>query len=578
MNKKYILLVSFTFLAIFTSIIYCFFTTNESENTSATSKHSFDGKWITTTEFEKLPKIDVFHRQLDTKKAKYVKALADKIQNRHILFRKEFELKGSPRNTKLFFSADDYAKIYINGNLVAMGPSAGYHFNYFYNEVDISNYLKKGNNTIAVHSYYQGFINRVWVSGDYRHGFICDITNNGNTILKTDDSWKCSPHSAYTIAGIAGYETQFLERYDASAKEVHFESPNFDDSHWKNAKILQNPDYTLIPSALPILELETISPKEVKQISKNKIFIDFGAMYVGYFEMSAKGKESDVIETRFAQELNSDNSIRFKLRANCKYQEYFVLSGKNDTLKQFDFKSFRYVELIIPDNVEVDFNSFKLIARHLPFKLKAKNKFAGDKKADEVWNLCVRSLHYGVQEQIQDCMEREKGYYLGDGTYTILTYCLLTKDYTPMRKLIDDFFNTTFIDKGLVTCANCSFIQEIAEYPLMMFILMPILAERQQDREFLRERFYKFKELLDHYKKSYAQENGLLSNLDKWCVVEWPEKWRDGYDVKIEQGKVCKDMHNVINAWYIGAIRAYNKAAKILGEPLYPNEKQLTQT
>ena len=129
MNKKYILLVSFTFLAIFTSIIYCFFTTNESENTSATSKHSFDGKWITTTEFEKLPKIDVFHRQLDTKKAKYVKALADKIQNRHILFRKEFELKGSPRNTKLFFSADDYAKIYINGNLVAMGPSAGDHFN-----------------------------------------------------------------------------------------------------------------------------------------------------------------------------------------------------------------------------------------------------------------------------------------------------------------------------------------------------------------------------------------------------------------------------------------------------------------
>jgi hypothetical protein len=213
----------------------------------------------------------------------------------------------------------------------------------------------------------------------------------------------------------------------------------------------------------------------------------------------------------------------------------------------------------------------------MPFKLKAKNKYAGDKKAEQVWNLCVRSLQYGVQEQIQDCMDREKGYYLGDGTYTILTYCLLTKDFAPMRKLIDDFLRTSFIDRGLVTCANCSFIQEIAEYPLMMFMLMPVLAERPEDKEFLRERMSKFKDILDYYKTSYAQQNGLLSNLDKWCVVEWPKNWRDGYDVDITQGKVCTTMHNVINAWYIGAIRAYNKSAKILGEPEYPNEKQLTQ-
>ena len=548
-------------------------------NRNATSNHDFQGQWITSPEFENLPKTNVFHRQLDKNSAKKVKELASKIRNRHILFRKNFSLDKIPQNAKLFFSADDYAKIYINGNFVAMGVASGYHFNYFYHEVDVSRFLKRGKNTIAIHSYYQGYINRVWVSGDYRHGFICDIISDNKTLLKTDSSWKYAIHSAFSDAkNKIGYETQFAEHYNASANEVNFHLPNFDDSAWQNARLVKNPDYTLAPSPLPLLVFEDIKPVKIKQISPNKIFIDFGAMYVGYFEMSASGNKGDKIETRFAQELNDDGSIRYKLRANCTYQEYFTLSGKRDVLNQFDYKSFRYAEIIFPKSAKIDNQSFKLIARHMPFKLLAKNKFIGDKKAEEVWNLCVRSLQYGVQEQIQDCMEREKGYYLGDGCYTILTYALLTKDYAPMRKLIDDFLRTSFINEGLVTCANCSFVQEIAEYPLMMFLLMPVLAERPQDRDFIHSRMSQFKKILDYYKKSYAQENGLLSNLDKWCVVEWPKNWRDGYDADIQQGKICTTMHNVINAWYIGAIRAYNKTARMLNETEYPNEEKLAQT
>ena len=97
------------------------------------------------------------------------------------------------------------------------------------------------------------------------------------------------------------------------------------------------------------------------------------------------------------------------------------------------------------------------------------------------------------------------------------------------------------------------------------------------DAEFIRERLGGFKKILDYYKSEYAQKNGLLANLDKWCVVEWPANWRDGYDVDIAEGKICKTMHNVINAWYIGAIKCYNKTARKLGEPEYPGEAELVQ-
>ena len=96
--------------------------------------------------------------------------------------------------------------------------------------------------------------------------------------------------------------------------------------------------------------------------------------------------------------------------------------------------------------------------------------------------------------------------------------------------------------------------------------------ESAADGEFIRERLGSLRKILDYYKSEYAQENGLLANLDKWCVVEWPANWRDGYDVDISEGKVCKTMHNVINAWYIGAIKSYNKTPRKLGEPEYPGE------
>ncbi len=544
----------------------------------STPKHNFKGVWITSPEFENLPKINVFHRQKDKARAAQLRKLA-KVTNRHILFRKEFQVSELPGNASIFFSADDYAKIYVNGKFAAQGPAAGYPFCYQYSSADISKLLKKGKNTIAVHSYYQGLINRVWVSGDNRHGFICDVVLDSKTILGTDDSWKIAMHEGYSSAGKAGYDTQFLQRYDASAKQVGFHLEDFDDSEWANARVAKKADYALVPAPLSPLVFERIKPAKIEKVGRT-IRIDFGGMYVGYFSFCASGKKGDELTLRFAQELNGDGSARYKLRANCNYEEFFVLSGgPRDKLNEFDFKSFRYAEIILPEgaDVNVDEASIELIARHMPFKLVAKCRYGDDPNVKKIWDLCVRTIKYGVQEQIQDCMEREKGYYLGDGCYTMLTWCLLTGDYAPMRKLVDDFLRTSFINEGLVTCANCSFMQEIAEYPFMMFLLLPVLQELPDGAEFVRQRLGSFRKILDYYAKSYASENGMLKNLDKWCVVEWPAPWRDGYDVDIREGVLCKSCHNVINAWYVGAIRIFNRVARSLGEPEYPGEAELTK-
>ena len=144
----------------------------------------FKGSWITTAQFSDLVVQNVFHRQLDRSS---LPEIDPELQNRHILFRRKFTLDRID-SAEIRISADDYYKLYVNGAFVAQGPAAGYSFHYFYNRIDIARFLRPGENTIAVHTYYQGLINRVWVSGDRQHGLLLDLLVNGETVVARDGS------------------------------------------------------------------------------------------------------------------------------------------------------------------------------------------------------------------------------------------------------------------------------------------------------------------------------------------------------------------------------------------------------
>ena len=184
--------------------MHCSFTPPLSSTPNMTTEHIFQGKWITSARFAALEKRNVFHRQL----APAVPPESPELQNRHVLFRRKFTLTAEQtKSAKIYISADDYYKLYVNGRFVGQGPTAGYDFHYFYNEMDLSDYLQPGENTLAVHTYYQGLLNRVWVSGDHQHGLILDVVADGKTIVASDESFLQHEHTAYSSCGLVGYDT-----------------------------------------------------------------------------------------------------------------------------------------------------------------------------------------------------------------------------------------------------------------------------------------------------------------------------------------------------------------------------------
>ncbi len=312
-------------------------------------------KWITTPEFAQLSAIQVFGKEGFEPRAQ------SRYYNKHILFRNKINLS-SVGKTVVRISADDYYKLYINGRFVAMGPAPSYYFCYYYNEIDVTDYLHEGENTIAVHTYYQGLINRVWPSGDNLHGLFFEMTDEEKILLCSDESWVFSYHSGFSDCGKYGYDTGFLEVYDSRSSEVGFETPGFDDSAWQSAVENKTIEHKFC-FAVPPLSVYKIKPSVCNK-NGNRVFIDIGQEVCGYIEYRAKGKNADVITIRSSEELNDDGSVRYDLRCNCVFEEKHILSGGVDTLCQFDYKGFRYAELLLPDSCEFIPDSVNLIVRH----------------------------------------------------------------------------------------------------------------------------------------------------------------------------------------------------------------------
>lgn len=514
------------------------------------------GKFICHKDFSLLKPIDVFHKEHEKKS---LTKIDEKYKNRHILFRKKFALD-SFKTAVINITADDYFKLYINGKFVMQGPPPSYPNAYLYMQKDVSEYLRSGENVIAVHTYYQGLINRVWVSGDLRESFWCELLVDGKIQVSSDESWKCSDHTAYSACGVFGYDTGFAERYDGRAKEVGFEKIDYNDEAWQNASVYENADYKLEKSPIKPLDVYYVKPKNIKK-NGNAYFIDFGREYAGQLYVRAKGNSGGEIVLRYGEELTDENKVRYNLRCNCKYEERWILSGGDDELNQFDYKAFRYAEIVVPDGAVI--TDIKMLVRHYPFEKKAVYRSI-NADLDEVLRLCEDTVHFGTQEVFVDCPTREKGQYLGDAFISGRAQAILNGDATLLKKAIVDFCNSAFISQGIMAVSTSSFMQEIADYSLLFAPLVLWVYRFDEDKEFLNHVYPYVKGAFEYFCK-YENESGLLEGVtEKWNLVDWPENLRDGYDFPLTN-PIGKGVHNVINAFWIGFLKSFDEISEILG-------------
>ncbi|MTI62140.1 MAG: alpha-L-rhamnosidase [Firmicutes bacterium] len=523
------------------------------------------GKWIMDADFHGLLPINLFHKELEEFEQPEHR---EDLKNHHMLIRKKFVIDQSFQRAKIDITADDYYKLSINGKFVGQGPAPAYYFNYYYNSYDISDLLKQGENVIAVHLYYQGLVNRVWNSGDYRQGMIAELFVDERLLLATDSNWKYKITKAYKSGGITGYKTQYLENIDFNLLEKGWKGINYNDSDWERVFVHYSDDHKLYLQPTPSVEIYEKEARLIKKLAEGHYLIDFGQEITGQYIMELEGKRGEVIEIRHGEELLADNEnrVRYNMRSNCKYQEYLTLSGGKDELEFFDYKAFRYVEIktLVKNSSALKNKSFKALVRHYPFDDKHTQFESSSQLLNDIWRICKNSVKYGVQEGCLDCPGREKGQYLGDTVITGVSHFYLTGDLRLYKKAIQDFALSSHISAGLMAVAPGGFMQEIADYSLQWPSFLLRYYQFSADQEFLSEMYPIVEKLLEYFKR-FQREDGLLEDVsEKWNLVDWPEEFRDDYDFPLTRS-ASRGCHNLINALFLGMVKTINQLRDILG-------------
>lgn len=110
------------------------------------------------------------------------------LYNQTVIFRKSFHLDSELKTADLSITADTFYRLYVNGKWINDGPSRGYPKHYNYDLLDLSAYLKVGENEIKVIAKYFG-------AGTFHQicqqaGFLAQLEINQETAVISDSSWE----------------------------------------------------------------------------------------------------------------------------------------------------------------------------------------------------------------------------------------------------------------------------------------------------------------------------------------------------------------------------------------------------
>ena len=195
------------------------------------------------------------------------------VEGQWVDLRKTFTLDSIPELAEARISVDSRYWMWINGELAVYegqlksGPDK---HSWYYDTVDLTPYLKEGENTIAVLACYWGFTSASAVPTGMQ-GFLFDAEfsagalSGGATRIISDTSWKVQKDTGFEKPPERGNKRPdgVDTKFNAATATDGWEQPEFDDSSWKTAtkKTLKgtDPRNKLVARAIPQWKVEDIS-------------------------------------------------------------------------------------------------------------------------------------------------------------------------------------------------------------------------------------------------------------------------------------------------------------------------------
>ncbi|MFV8341027.1 alpha-L-rhamnosidase N-terminal domain-containing protein [Flavobacterium sp. XS2P39] len=489
------------------------------------------------------------------------------------LFRKTVELASRPSSFTVHISADNRYKLFVNGKLVSIGPARGDLSHWNFETVDIAGYLKAGKNTVAA---------QVWNEGEwkpeaqisFRTGFILQGATAAESILNTNNSWKCEKDNSY-----APIKFDVRTYYVAGAGEARnmalhpksWESEGYNDSSWQNAKQLfrgspknqlgsfgTTSGWMLVPSSIPQMEMKEERLLKVVNVEGNcsipsgfpekkneinipakssvKIILDQTYLTNGYLNLEFSGGKEAAITLTYAESMYST----YPSKGNRNETQGKQFLGRKDSLTSdgtnvqkftnLTYRTYRFIELsIVTQNEPLTLNDIYGTFTGYPFKMNA-NIATTNNEMDKILEIGWRTARLCATETYMDCPYYEQLQYIGDGRIQALVSLYNSGDDRLVKNAINlmDFSRQP---EGVTLSRHPSYTpQYIPTFSLWYIGILHDYSRYGSDVAFIKDKVSGVRQILEYFKK-YQQADGSLKNVPQWMFTDWVDsskEWKDG--------------------------------------------------
>jgi len=501
------------------------------------------------------------------------------------LFRKVLELNETPTTFPILVSADNRYKLYVNGNLVSLGPARCDIEHWVFEEVDLAKWLRPGKNVIGAQVWNEG-PSRAEAQFSLRTAFILQGATQESEVLNSGKDWKCVQDmscSEYTEVKVFGYlVVSPNEKVDMQYRQVDWLAENFDDSGWKDAHAIEKgtPKLTvgidcgkvwrLTPSVLPQMELtpqrfhsvriaeNVVIPKvfpaqkasiTIPANTKARILLDNRVNTNAYptFIMN-KGKDAKVaityLEALMGERFSKGNRDEVEGKTVNGRTDLIITDGSdNQSFTSLFWRTFRYINIVVETKDEpLVIEDIRSTFTGFPFELKAKLD-TRDETMQKIFENGWRTARMCAVETYMDCPYYEQLQYGGDTRIQALISLYNTGDARLMKSMLTNLDNSRqpegitqsrypSVNPQIIPTYSMAYIWMLHDY--MMYV---------DDPEFVKDKMAGTRQIVDYFMR-FTDDAGSIRNLPNWAFVDWANGFMRGMSpVGTDGGSAVLDLH-----------------------------------
>ena len=479
------------------------------------------------------------------------------------LFRKKIELANKPSNYLVNVSADNRYKLYVNEQMVSIGPARGDITHWNYETINLAQYLKAGSNTVAA---------IVWNEGDqkpeaqisYRTGFLMQGVSAKDSLCNTDSTWKCIQDTSYKPLGVrmnTYYVTGPGESINLNYSEKNWQKIDFIDAAWKkaipisgaypkNILLMDMPvGWNLIASSLPAMEISYQRlQKTVRETGKNipsgfpankisfsipanttdTILLDQSFLTNAYPTLEfAKGKDASIrigyAEALFTKYPSKGNRNEIAGKLFIGKEDQLISDGTNNqTFTALNFRTYRYVQIIVQTKGEaIEINDLYGNFTGYPFTRKA-NFSATNPLYNQILDIGWRTARLCAWETYTDCPYYEQLQYIGDTRIQALVSIYNTGDERLVRNALNQM-NDSRLPEGVTLSRHPSHTaQLIPTFSLWYIDMLHDYWMYGKDEAFVKDKLMGTRGILEFFKR-FQQKDHSLKDVPYWNFTDWCE-------------------------------------------------------